>query len=336
MPFIENILRYGSVSIVGLEKNTGKTETLNYILQKLQNSAKIIAVTSVGIDGEGIDQVTHTSKPEITFYEKMLFVTSEQHYLTKQLTSEVLDVSHIRTALGRLITARALSKGKVLLSGPSDTSSLQQIIHNNSKLGADLTLVDGALSRLSLASPTVTDAMILATGAAYAPHLPELLTKTKFVCQLIDLPAIDEVLKQKLMLLGKGIYAISNTKEIHSLNISSVLLFESYKERLLQYGTTLYVSGVVNDKLLNFLRMQKTKEPVCVIVKDFTKLFISSEAFAAFTRRGGQIAVLHNTRLIAITLNPTSPQGYRLDSQKACQVLSEQLQLPVYDVRQIG
>ena len=35
MPFIKEILKYDSLSIVGLEKNVGKTECLNYILSRL-------------------------------------------------------------------------------------------------------------------------------------------------------------------------------------------------------------------------------------------------------------------------------------------------------------
>ena len=65
MPFINEILKYDSLSIVGLEKNVGKTECLNYILSRLPLDAKSIAVTSIGIDGENKDQVTATKKPEI-------------------------------------------------------------------------------------------------------------------------------------------------------------------------------------------------------------------------------------------------------------------------------
>ena len=37
LPFINDILRYDSLSIVGLEKNTGKTECLKYACQELNN-----------------------------------------------------------------------------------------------------------------------------------------------------------------------------------------------------------------------------------------------------------------------------------------------------------
>ncbi len=123
MPFVEEILRHGSVSIVGLAKNAGKTEVLNYVLGRVGGRAARVAVTSIGLDGETVDQVKRTPKPEIVIPEGMVFTTSETHYRQKRLVAEVLDVGVRDTALGRLITARALTGGKVLLSGPSDTAS---------------------------------------------------------------------------------------------------------------------------------------------------------------------------------------------------------------------
>ena len=71
MPFVGEILKYRSVSIVGLAKNAGKTECLNYIIRRLPLDYFNVAVTSIGIDGETTDQVTGTAKPEITVREGM-------------------------------------------------------------------------------------------------------------------------------------------------------------------------------------------------------------------------------------------------------------------------
>ena len=153
MPFVENIRRYRSLSIVGLEKNTGKTVYLNYLLRRLDELHVSTAVTSIGVDGEQVDAVFATAKPEIRLYEGMQFVTSEQHYLKRQLVSRILAVDERRTALGRLVTAETLVPGKILLSGAATTAVLRQQIAQARDRGVELTVVDGALSRLSLASP---------------------------------------------------------------------------------------------------------------------------------------------------------------------------------------
>ena len=56
MPFVGEILKYRSVSIVGLSKNAGKTECLNYIIRRLPLDYFNVAVTSIGIDGETTDR----------------------------------------------------------------------------------------------------------------------------------------------------------------------------------------------------------------------------------------------------------------------------------------
>ncbi|MBQ2490964.1 MAG: hypothetical protein II539_04640, partial [Muribaculaceae bacterium] len=85
MPFINEILNYSSLSIVGLEKNTGKTECLKYVLKRMPVDSRRIAVTSIGIDGETVDQVTRTQKPEIVLPQGMFFATSEAHYRQRRL-----------------------------------------------------------------------------------------------------------------------------------------------------------------------------------------------------------------------------------------------------------
>ena len=46
MGFVDDISDYRSLAIVGLEKNTGKTECLNYILRRIKDSADRFALTS--------------------------------------------------------------------------------------------------------------------------------------------------------------------------------------------------------------------------------------------------------------------------------------------------
>lgn len=333
MSFVDNILNFRSVSIVGLAKNAGKTESLNYILNRIKNSGKTIAVTSIGLDGEGIDQVTQTHKPEIYVYDGMFFVTSETHYKTKQILAEIVDIDEQRTALGRLIIARALSDGKVLLSGPSDTNSLKIVLEKLTHSGVDTTIVDGALSRLSSASPAITDAMFLATGAAVSGNIPQLVRETKFVYDLIQLEQVDRHTAEKLADKTSGVWAFDDENMLYQLNIPSVLMLERYKDELFKYGTKIYAGGMISDKFLEFLRTQKNCNRIELIVQDFTKIFVSKENYYAFIKKGGKIKLLHKTKLLGISVNPTSPEGILLNSAKLIAALEEHVQVPVFDVR---
>lgn len=333
MPFVNNILNYHSLSIVGLEKNTGKTVCLNYVLRRLAEMKTSVAVTSIGVDGEQTDSVYATAKPEITLYEGMRFITSEKHYHQRRLISEIEYLDTQRTSLGRLVTGHVLCEGKILLSGAATTEKLRGQISSFQAQGTELTIVDGALSRLSLASPTVTEAMILATGAAVSPNIQQLIARTRFVYRLISLPETDFPTREKLMPLTSGLWAVDQDGEIHDLQVASVFLLGRGEENLFRYGNTLFANGAVSDRLLKYLAAQKNIKDITLVVRDFTKLFITQDVFADYTRRGGQLKVLQKSRLIAVCLNPISPQGFLLNSEEACNRLSDALQTPVYDVK---
>lgn len=335
MPFINEITKYKSLSIVGLEKNTGKTECLNYVLRHLEDSGKRLALTSIGVDGERIDQVTTTSKPEIELYEDVIFITSEKHYKQRRLTSEILEISDRSTSLGRLVTARSITRGKIMFSGPSNTLWLKSMIDSMSIYNVDTTIVDGALSRLSLGSPAVTESMILNTGAAVSANMTKLVSHTRFVYELIKIPAFNSNVNDKLLSLDQGIWAIDEQGNIKDLEIPSVFLLKGNEEKLFQYGSTIYIAGALSDKMLDFLRMQKNFQNVELIVRDFTRVFVKPETYRAFINSGGRIKVLLRTTLLAVCVNPTSPQGYVLNSKELCSSLSEALKIPVYDLKKL-
>ena len=333
--FIEDILRHRSVAIVGLAKNTGKTECLNYILRHVKDAGRRVALTSIGIDGESLDQVSQTPKPEIKVYEDMVFVTSEKHYREKRLIAEVMDISTEQTSLGRLVTARAVSPGKVLLSGPAKAESARRLIEGMRRHSVATTIVDGALSRLSIGSPTVTDAMILATGAALSCNIPQLTRMTKYVYDRIRLPQVAPDLAERLAPIESGVWAVDKDGEVRDLDIPSIFMAAGHKERLFQYGNTLYVAGVVSDNFMRFLRQQKNAAELTLVIRDFTKMFATMEAYYAYLKKGGRVKVLHSSKLLAVCVNPLAPNGYRLDSDELREAIQTSLGVPAYDVRKM-
>ena len=332
LPFIDDILRYDSLSIVGLEKNTGKTECLKYVLDRLPLQSKRVAVTSIGIDGETVDQVTRTQKPEIVLREGMYFGTSEMHYSQRRLVSELIDVSDESTSLGRVVTARALTGGKILLSGPSSASSLRRWMGEmQQRYGIDLVVIDGALSRMSSASPAVSQSMILATGAAYSANMATLVSKTAHVVDLVNLELTSRENIAALMPLEKGLWFIDKDGNLNSLDAVTSLSKDIHFEGM-DNCTTLYVAGALVDGFLEKVRKNKSLKQVELVVRDFTKIFVTPQQFRLFLKAGGRIRVLQKSKLIAVTVNPTSPSGYVLDSDTLCGKLSEAIGLPVYDL----
>ncbi len=316
MPFMNEILGCTSLSIVGMGKNCGKTECLNYILRRLPLGKCNVCVTSVGLDGEGTDQVTHTSKPEIYLREGMYFSTSEYHYRKRMLVSEIMGISDYTTALGRVITAKTLYPGKVLLSGPSTTASLKRWMDGLGAFGITLSVIDGALSRMSSASPALSESMILATGAALSSDMQLLVARTAFAVGLICLPE----------------FHAQDSHDFSSVTVSAMSPYEGIPQGV----TAVYVSGALTDSLLERIGREKALKDFTVVIKDFTRAFFSMERYAAFRKAGGTLAVECRSRLIAICVNPVAPNGYRLDSDRLCSALALKTGMPVYDLLKRG
>lgn len=338
--FFEHIERYGSLSVVGMAKNVGKTVCLRALLDHHGKNGKSgsLAITSIGTDGEAVDVVHHHQKPELTFYPGMVVQTAEKYYHRRQLTAEILDVSRQSTACGRLITARVKTKGKLIISGHAHTEGLRDYIRLAHDLGAKTAIIDGALSRLSLASPFVSEAMVLCTGAAVSKNQDELIRKTAFQYKLLNLPlfsaaAPEEGLSARLQEMNTGVYGIDAQGEVRDLQIPSLLHIDKHIEKIEPYcapGAFLYVTGLLNDAFLDRLSARKHRPDL--VVSDFTKFFFSEAAYRTFSLAGSRILVLRQPQIIGLCVNPLSMDGYRLDSRLLRQKMQETLGCEVYDI----
>lgn len=326
----EELLKYNSVAVVGTAKNVGKTVTMNYILSQLRDCGRTLGLTSVGYDGEGLDQVTETAKPEITLYDGMVFTTAEQQYAGRRLVAEILEISGRRTSVGRPVTARVRVQGKCIISGPADTWSLRNLIRRYRELGVGLTLVDGAQSRMSLASPTVTDAMVLATGAALSANMRQVVMATRFACQLIEIGECCDDLKRAFNDCGKGVWVLKDDGALGLTEIKTAL-----SGNIPEMGgvRAIYVSGAVGDRFVERLKVQN--RAIELVVGDFTKLFLTQAVYAQLLRSKVHISVMYKSRLVAVTANPWSPQGFTMDSRELCDRLSEATGVNVYDVMRL-
>ena len=332
MSFLSDIKQYKSLSIVGLQKNTGKTVCLNYILDRLPSDNFKVAVTSIGIDGESTDQVTSTIKPEIFLKAGNYFSTSESFYHKKELLSELVEITSERSSLGRIITAKVLRGGKVLLSGPSSTSSLRRWLQGISRLDVDLSIVDGALSRLSSASPIISESLILTTGAAYSADIKTLVRGTKYIVELVEIPLADSIIIERFINEEKGLWGIDESGEKIDFKVESSLNVDKIKDNIVKKSRVIYIAGALTERFINMLSDSQEIKDIILVVRDFTKIFVGEIAYRNFIKRGGKIRVLQKSKLIAVCVNPTSPNGIKLHSEILCHNMRNVLDVPVYDI----
>jgi len=110
--------KYKIISVVGMAKNSGKTVTLNELIEEALDVNLRLGITSIGRDGEKQDIVTSTEKPLIYINEGTLIATAEEVFNACEANLEILEITDYSTSLGRVLIARAISSGYVQIAGP--------------------------------------------------------------------------------------------------------------------------------------------------------------------------------------------------------------------------
>lgn len=177
---------YKKIALIGMGKNVGKTTVLNHLIAGFAAQDIPLALTSIGRDGEDTDVVTKTAKPRIFVPAGSIIATAESLLPLCETTREILDVTDYHTPMGRIVIMRALSAGRVQIAGPSIVAQMAQMLEILPPVGK--VIIDGAISRKSLAAPHVADCAVLCTGAAISPDINAVIAQTRHAAEMYSLP----------------------------------------------------------------------------------------------------------------------------------------------------
>ncbi len=333
MEILAQLLQYKVISIVGLEKNVGKTTTLNYIIELAQNQA-VLGLTSIGRDGEAYDAVFEHAKPRIFIPAGTIIATARSSLLNSDITREILEITDISTPLGEIIIARALSAGFVELAGPSTSRGLQELCSLLEFYKLDLILVDGAVDRKSFASPTVTKATILATGANLSTDFTEFIEETIYTYYLLTLPEYSDLDSLSLARSVSKLGIITDEGKLLNFSVSTSLdVADSIIDAIPHNPKVVVVNGVLSQNLVEKLLTRVDPDhPLIILVLDSTKIFLPRQFFALFKKTQWRLSIQHPINLILVTANPVSPRGYTFEAPKMLEALRKQIAHPVIDV----
>jgi hypothetical protein len=170
-----------------MTKNVGKTVTLNYLVKQFEQAGISVGLVSAGYDGERFDRLTLKEKPRIYAPRDSLVATARACIEAAEANLELIEVSSFSTPLGPVCLARTKEAGLVELAGPGSASSLKSLSNKMFSYGAGHVLVDGAINRIASASPSVTDATILASGASLGPTMDDVIRKTIYRRELFEI-----------------------------------------------------------------------------------------------------------------------------------------------------
>ena len=329
LPLIEP---YRSLSIIGMCKNAGKTTVLNSILSEMGTTGKTLGLTSIGRDGESVDVVTQTHKPGIYVREGTLIATALEMLKYCDISREIVETTGFPTPLGEVVLVRARSDGNVQLAGPSITAQLAKLSGMFFSLGADVAIVDGALSRKTLCAPAVSEATILCTGASYSRDIDTVIEDTAFATLLLTLPEqADFSEEERAACPGKALFRMEDGT-LRALP-QELQLADALRSQAYAGVRAVYVAGAVTDALLKPVLMAgKRFERLTLSAEDGSKLLIHQDTYDKLLLRGISLAVARATRVAAITVNPFSAYGFDLDKEELRSRMQARVRVPVINV----
>ncbi len=177
------------VALVGLAKNTGKTETLAALLRELAQQNIRVGVTSVGRDGEEHDVIdARIDKPRILLRAGSLVASTGALMRSSGVAHERLAQTGVRTPLGEVVIARLSEQGAVEVAGPSAAEDVRAVSEAMLGFGAEQVLIDGAIDRRAASSPAISDGLVMATGAVLGEKIEQVVAATTDAVQLVRLP----------------------------------------------------------------------------------------------------------------------------------------------------
>ncbi len=342
------------LGIAGTAKNTGKTTATAAIIQELRTRGVGFYLTSIGYDGENIDNVTGLPKPKLRVEPGDVVATAERCLAVSTAKLSPLLTTDIQTPLGRIHVAKVSAGGLVVTAGPNKSSEVRELAAMLSRLGPGVTIFDGALNRIA---PMVeTDGFILATGASRTPDIPRLAQETGVIWRLSTLPAVPRAAELAERQLGQVTLLDEDLDEIKSWPLSSLLTEKDVDQVLAEAAPKyayLYIPGVVGERALRALAdgLAARPRPLLLAFADPVKLLVSGDPVTyydllAAAEKGGAVAgVVRRVPLLAVTINPFYPE-YRVETKaykpafvdfvRLDVAIRNSVQVPVYNVVKQG
>jgi len=335
------------LALVGLAKNTGKTEALAALLRELAAGGRRVGVTSVGRDGEQHDVIDfRIEKPRVLLTAGSFVATTDELLRASGLPHELLEQTDVRTPLGRVLIARLHGPGAIEVAGPSGAAQVRAVSDAMLAHGAEQVLIDGAIDRRAASSPDVADGLVMSTGAVLSEDIEEVVQRTREAVALVRLATVDSDGQD-----GARLRAIAQERPAGA----SVLVGEDYEVNELEprfvlgsdaaaiaallteapSARWLIVAGALPEAFMREVAQgaRRRGHSLTLLVGDATKVFLTEHGIDWYERHGVCVQVLQPIELLALTVNPVAPQSHRFDSTRLRALLAQEItDLPIFDV----
>ena len=324
------------IAIMGLARGAGKTTTLVHLLRGLQEGGSEVSLAAAGREDDD-SEFTQTPLGLTVPLRKGTVVATAAAALGRATARlERIEATGIQTPQGAVLIARVLEDGDVEPVGPSSAHELRHVVEALGRHAAGHMLIEGSFNRRSFAAPGIADGLILAVGASLAPEMERIVASTRYYLELFGLSRCESQVADVFpvaeaecaAVLLDGGNAVIGGIPWKSRGNARLLLAQGNAS----FTRVVLPRSVGDDFVIPLLREHCRFE---MILRDPMRIALSPVYYNAWQKLGGGISVVHPTRVLALSLNPTNPAGPDQDPEEFRKAFREGLpEVPSHDVVQ--
>jgi len=316
------------ISIVGNAKNAGKTTVLNTLIEAYQHDP--IAITSIGLDGEMLDQITRLPKPRITVYPGMLVATAKDTLRQATADYDVIETLDISSALGPIVIVLVRSLGHMICAGPSQIRQLKKLVCRLKQMNLTKIFIDGAFARQQLSR--LGDATILCVGASSAYQDDQVIQKSLTLIHKFSLPGLP--MKYQNLPPVEEVVGLDEGGNILDLPFDSTISIqvETVKKIPVHTIKAIYFPHAVSESFCQAWLSQKKLHTIAWMIQSPSHLICSERTFEKLRQIDQSIFCQYPVHVVCVCYNPFRPNGEAMNSQWFYQELRSQIEYPVYNV----
>ncbi len=239
--------------VLGNRKNAGKTTLMNMALSYIRK-VDTPAFCTVGIDGEGNDQIDGRTKPLIHTLPGDAIVTTYPMLSKSNGLYKIHKVFPYHTVLGQIIVATTLREGNVELVGPENNTQLNTIIKFlNTELLFKTVIIDGAASRLTPVSAVNNSAFFYLLNIDRRNLTKSLdMMKLLSLCSKLDKATESDINSCEVFNLNGAL----TTNKVNSIPEKyKTIIINNLSSIFLNYNQLIELTPKVKIKVINTLRL---------------------------------------------------------------------------------
>lgn len=307
--------------IVGQEKNSGKTVTLNRLRAEADKTGlSDFAMCTIGFDGEDKDHLSGKPKPTVTAYKGDLIVSCASLLPVMEARVKVIWSDSYSGSLGRLVLGRVERTGKVQLVGPRTVKQLNKLIEMMNILGARYILIDGAADRQTQITASEGSKVCLTFRPKLKENIGNYCSRIMSRLFVYGLPRYEGLIPffpqgDEIIFFGEKDFQI-----IKSENLSFVEDETNYDKA--------YVPGPLTDDIMLELERLKAKT---IVIKNPSHVFVDNRVIARAISKRISLQYLDKPELAFVSVRSDGGNLRSVSPIKLIAELENKLDVPCFD-----